>query len=249
MILIIGSNHDDILYFDTIISNRRKEKILDIFDATFGTILNQEVVVLSDVFSNYLSSSLVSYIIQRYFVVLTIVVGRCITVNNDNKVGDIIISREIILGDVDQVSERQVKLGQIPGLPLRLRVDDNVVNYLSKAFEEKTDSDAKVETYISTNQSYTLESEMDLFRFGDRLMSSERNFVIDNILGGAAVSCYLTKVPCVGVKVVERVLGKKNLIDNYLKVVQKFSAVGKAIVNVINDIGRRDVIGGENENK
>ena len=49
MILIIGSHHDDILYFESVMSNKRTETVLDKYVVTIGTIFNQSVVLLDGV--------------------------------------------------------------------------------------------------------------------------------------------------------------------------------------------------------
>ena len=78
MILILGSTHDDILYFESVMTNKKEEKIFDRYSLIFGTIFNQEVVVAYDLHTSYISTFITAYIIQKYFIVLVFVVGRCI---------------------------------------------------------------------------------------------------------------------------------------------------------------------------
>ena len=42
MIVILGSTHDDILYFESVMTNRRDETLFDIYKLEYGTIFNQE---------------------------------------------------------------------------------------------------------------------------------------------------------------------------------------------------------------
>ena len=58
MIMIIGSQHDDILYFESIMSNKRVETVLDKYKVTIGTIFNQSVILVDQVKTNYISSRL-----------------------------------------------------------------------------------------------------------------------------------------------------------------------------------------------
>ena len=101
MILIIGSSHDDIIYFESIIKNKKEEIILNKFHATNGTIFNQAVMLIHDVYSSYISSSLATYLINKYFVLLIFVVGKCTSASSDVRLGDIAISRRIMFGDVN----------------------------------------------------------------------------------------------------------------------------------------------------
>ena len=66
MIMIIGSQHDDILYFESIMSNKRTETVLDKYTVTIGTIFNQSVVLVDQVKTNYISSILTLHLIEKY---------------------------------------------------------------------------------------------------------------------------------------------------------------------------------------
>ena len=70
MIMIIGSQHDDILYFESVITNKKEELIMGKFKVTIGTIFNQAVMLVDQVKTNYLSSALTLYLIEKYFVSL-----------------------------------------------------------------------------------------------------------------------------------------------------------------------------------
>ena len=85
MILILGSHHDDILYFESVMSNKRTETVLDKYKVTIGTIFNQSVVLADGVETNYLSSALTLYLIEKYFVFLVFVVGKCVAYTHDIK--------------------------------------------------------------------------------------------------------------------------------------------------------------------
>ena len=72
MIMIVGSQHDDILYFESVITNKREETVLGKFKVTIGTIFNQAVLLVDQMKTNYLSSALTLYLIEKYFVILVI---------------------------------------------------------------------------------------------------------------------------------------------------------------------------------
>ena len=128
MILIIGSQHDDILYFESVMSNKKQEIVLGKYPVTIGTIFNQGVVLVSDVKTNYVSSALVLHLIEKYFVFLIFNVGRCVAFTHDIKPMDIVISKRVIAGDVDQVDEDNVKFGQIPGFEQVFISQDDIID-------------------------------------------------------------------------------------------------------------------------
>ena len=154
MIMIIGSQHDDILYFESVITNKREELVMGKFKVTIGTIFNQAVMLVDQVKTNYLSSALTLYLIEKYFIILVLVVGRCIAYTKDLKPLDIVISKHVILGDVDQVNEDNVKYGQIPGFEQIFDASEDVVSYIESAFEKRTFSTFKEANFISTSVDY-----------------------------------------------------------------------------------------------
>ena len=74
MLLIIGNNRDDVIYFKTMMKDIKEENILNQYRAFTGKIFNQEVMVLQDIYTSFVSSSLVTYLIDNYFILLVIII-------------------------------------------------------------------------------------------------------------------------------------------------------------------------------
>ena len=124
MFLIVGNSHDDILFYETSLKNIREEIILNRYKALIGTINNQEVMLIHDIYTSYIASSILSYIIDKYFILLVICVGRCQAFTDNLKVGQVVISKNTIFGDVDQVGAvKGNHLGQIPGFDRFIQSD------------------------------------------------------------------------------------------------------------------------------
>ena len=81
MIVIIGDTHDDVLYFETVLANKKQEVILDRFKVSIGTIFSQDVLVIRDMVTNVLSSSILTHIIDTKIVDLVVCVGKCLAVS------------------------------------------------------------------------------------------------------------------------------------------------------------------------
>ena len=245
MIMIIGSQHDDILYFESIITNKREETVLGKFKVTIGNIFNQSVLLVDQVKTNYLSSALALYLIEKYFVILVIVVGRCIAYTHDLKPSDIVISRRVITGDVDQVNEDNVKYGQIPGFDQIFDCSEDVISYLSSAFEKRTYSVVKNANFVSSSVDYHKPGQIyDIEEF-NHILGFDNHVVFDTNCGGVALASSLTKVPFVVVKVVERYLDQMSDVKSYLKAMKEYVNIGKAVVTCIGDIGSNEIITGE----
>ncbi|MCR5185254.1 MAG: hypothetical protein K6C32_04165 [Bacilli bacterium] len=242
MILILGSTHDDVLYFDSIMTNKHSEMILDKYPITIGTIFNQEVILVYDIYTSYISGIITSYIIQKYYVILTFVVGKCVSFSNDVKVGDIAVSKRIILGDVNQIKEANVKLGQIPKFPRSLETDEEVISYVVNAIEKRSFAHYFHASFISSNSIYDDESKLKEIEMNGLVLGHNKNVVFDCTSGGAALACSLFKIPFIAVKVVQYLINDKSSAENYMDVLKQYSCVGKAVVTCIGDIGRNDVV-------
>ena len=242
MIMIMGSQHDDILYFESVISNKKEEVVLGKFKVTIGTIFNQAVLLVDGIKTNYLSSALTLYLIEKYFVILVLAVGRCVSFSPDIKPLEIAISKNIIAGDVDQVNEENVKMGQIPGFEQVFESSKDVIEYLFNAFEKRTFSTYKVANYVSTSVDIHNVYQISGIREFDHILGFESGVVFDCNSAGIAMAASICKVPFVSVKVVERRITDKNDINTYLSSLKEYINIGKAIVTCIGDIGSNEVI-------
>ena len=243
MILIVGSQHDDILYFESVMSNKREETVLDKYKVTIGTIFNQSVILVDQVKTNYVSSALTLYLVEKYYVFLVFTVGRCTAFTNDFKPGEIVISRRIVAGDVDQVEEDNVKMGQIPGFQQIFRCQDDIIGYLTAAFERRTYKTCRLANFISTSVDYHRAEQVNHLKECEHCLGFADSVVFDNNSAGVALASSLKKIAFVSIKVVERnIEGAKN-INTYLAALKEYANIGKALVTCIGDIGHNEVIG------
>ena len=244
MILIVGSQHDDILYFESVMSNKKQEMILGQYPVTIGTIFNQGVVLIDQVKTNYVSSALVLYLIEKYFIFLIFNVGRCVAFTHDIKPLEIAISKRTVAGDVDQVNEDNVKYAQIPGFEQVFVTQDDIIGYLSDAFEKRTYSKVKVSNFISTSVEYHRSEQVNHLKECEHLLGFANNIVFDSNSAGLALAASLKKIAFISVKVVERYIDGNKDINTYLKALKEYTNIGKAVVTCIGDIGHNEVIEG-----
>lgn len=242
MILLVGTTHDDILYFESKIRNSREEKIFKGITATIGTIYNQEVMLLHNVYTSYMSSTLITRIIDRYYVVLVFLVGKCVALSSDVKPGQIMVSKLIYFGDVNQYGKHESSLGQIPTLPRFFEGDDYVLKVLESCFNRLyIHADYRLATFISKNIIVKDKEDIADISTNDIYYGIKDNVVFDSETGGAALACYLNDVPFLAIKVVEHSIGVESNIDSYIDVLAKYSDVGKALTACIGEITRNEV--------
>lgn len=243
MLLIVGSNRDDVIYFQSLMKDKKEEVILNKYKATVGTIVNQIVMVLQDVHTSYVSSALATYLINKYFILLVFIVGTCQTLTPELKVGDVAVSEYAVFGDVDQIRTlRGTKLGQIPGYPQLFPSDPYLLKNINDVLNDISGITHKNVTYM--NASFFRHDQALLEELGleDKITSKNKDRVIDGETTGIALACHLFDIPFISIKVVEGKAGEKTPVDDYVKVLEKFSLVDKAIISCIGEISRNDVV-------
>ena len=245
MIVIVGETHDDILYFDSVLANRREETLLNRYKISLGTIFSQEVLVVHELYTSILSSAVLMSILNDYYVDLVISVGRCMIVSDEIKNGDIVVSTKIIDANVDMTMFNDVAMGQIPGFEREFTVQNDIINYLSQGLNRRTSVDYHHAIFLSTDNmskqmSDFLKERKNIFALENELL------VIDQNSSGVAVASYLKSVPFIVIKVAENNLSVANNLESYSMVLSRYIDLGKAVISTINDIGRSDILEGEN---
>ena len=245
MIVIVGETHDDILYFDSVLANRREETLLNRYKISLGTIFSQEVLVVHELYTSILSSAVLMSILNDYYVDLVISVGRCMIVSDEIKNGDIVVSTKIIDANVDMTMFNDVAMGQIPGFEREFTVQNDIINYLSQGLNRRTSIDYHHAIFLSTDNmskqmSDFLKERKNIFALENELL------VIDQNSSGVAVASYLKSVPFIVIKVAENNLSVANNLESYSMVLSRYIDLGKAVISTINDIGRSNILEGEN---
>lgn len=244
MIVIIGETHDDVLYFDSVLANKREEVILDKYKVSIGTIFSQDALIAYNLFSSSLSSAVIMHILDNYYVDLIINVGRCMAVSNRIKNGDIVVSKKVIDANVDLTMFSTVVAGQIPGFDRDFEVQDDVIEYISKGLERRISINYFLATYLScSNMSKAMVNHLienkEIYSLSNDLI------VVDQNTAGIAVACKLKSTPFISVKVAENDLSTANNLESYVNVLDKYIDLGKAVISMINDISRSDILEGE----
>lgn len=244
MIVIVGETHDDILYFDSVLANRREEVLLKRFKVSLGTIFSQEVLVIHELYASVLSSAILLYILDKYYVDLVISVGRCMSVSKNIKNGDIIVSKKVIDVNVDLTMFNDVAMAQIPGYDRDFKVQDDILLYVTQGLEKRISVNFHHAVFLSTDNMSKQITDSLKERRSIFAMDNE-NIVIDHNSAGVALASHIKNVPFIVVKVAENNLSQANNLETYAEVLSRYIDLGKAIISTINDISRSDILEGD----
>ena len=240
MILILGSHQDDVLYCASLLNKKKTDKLLGRFPTQTGTIFNQEVMIVSGVHTSVLASAVVSHVLGHNYVNLVFILGKCYALDDSFHPGDIVMSKDIIDIDVDQIDVANAVVGQVPGLPREYKCQVDVLGYLNTGFHRRTLRTASTVTFLSSDN--LVSPAVDKAAQNRGVFGQRGPFVLDSSSFGCALACFIHGVPCVSVKAVERKLGKEKSIEGYLGALDSYVDIGKAVVYTIGDIGRSDVL-------
>ena len=242
MIVLIGSTHDDRIFFESLITQRRKERILKLFDASYGKLFGQDVCLVCDVYTNYRAQAVCQYLIEKYFVILVLSVGTCRGFSPERNRNDVVVSRTVVLSDVNQVPTLGGRWGELRELGERLESSRQVLSFLLPILKQRLFTPNYEADFVSSSHFYTKKEELEPRRLHGRLFGLERNIALDCTLGGIGVACSLYHVPFIALKVVEGNYAEPIDVNDYASILQKEAEVGRVVVNVINDISQSYIL-------
>ena len=247
MIVIVGSNRDDTLYFSTVLKNKSKDTLLGRYEILTGTLFNQDILIINEQYTSVLASSVMMQILNSYYVDLVIVVGKCVSLDKRLKCGDIVISNRIIDANVNMTMYSNARLAEIPGFNRNLMIQSDLIDYLQEGLSKKSYNTAKEATFLSCdnlNPEYIklINSSTGIFGLRDEYL------VYDFNSSGVGIACALKEVPFVAIKVIEKHIDQEDDIKRYLTVLENYSDLGKAVTSIIGEIGRNDILSEEDIN-
>lgn len=243
MILLVGNNHDDVLYIETRMTDKKEEYVYKKYKVVIGNIASQTVVLLENVYTNIISSTLVSYIIEKYYILFVIKIGKCLTASKTIKNGDITISKKVIASDVDVTDLQGTKLGQIPGFDLSFDPSYELINSTLNSFTKFSFATIHECTVVSSNvHHHTMEKLEELLHDGKILTEEINNVVFDSEAYGVGVACSMHDIPFITINVVLNHIGEKFAVNNYVRVLKQYNIVGKAVSNLISELGSNEVL-------
>lgn len=243
MILLLGSSHDDILYFETIMKNKVEcHPIFNRFPMIQGTIFNQNVMLVYGAYTSYITSALVEHIINESSPLIVISLGRCKSISDDLQNGDIVMSDSTIAIDVDQSEYKNVTTSQIPEFDQEYRTNLDIIHIMNKCFDKFIINNAYSASFMCSNKIIKSKEELTQLTPDGYMLGHKSHLVLDSESFGIVVPCLLNNIPFVAVKAVDSKIGEKSNIRNLVKTLDTYSIIGKVVTSFLGEIGRRDLV-------
>lgn len=242
MILIIGTTKDDINYFEAQLKNKKEVMENNHIKVLLGDIFNQSVCLAYDVYSNIMSSAVVTYLIKKYDILAVFNVGSCHAFSDDLKAGDIVVSDVVLLGDVNLELIAKVKRGEIPGFNEGYVADSVFVNYIIEFAKDFMYGNVHNATFISCNKEFLNKDDINDIKDDKVVMGKDTNIVFESTSGGCAFASKMFDVPFISVKIVMEKIKSNITTQEMIKTIKESSKVGKLVAATIAEIGRNDTI-------
>lgn len=229
MIGIIGAMEEEVAAIKEYMHIIDTKNILDCIFYQ-GMIENKEVVLLQSGVGKVNAAICTTLLLTNYQIDMVINIGSAGGLCLKQEVGDIVISNEVCQYDFDITAFPNRILGEVPGLPPRIKADEDLINK-AKIFLEKLD----------------LNYEIGLIVSGDKFVADNKTaeYIKNNFkdakcceMEAAAIgqTCYKFKTKFIIARSLSDIFGKGDSavqFDEYLKKAAKASA--KMCVALIKD--------------
>lgn len=195
MIGIIGAMEEEVAALKKYMIIKETKTILD---CTFyqGLIEDQEIVLLQGGVGKVNAAICTTLLLTNYQIDFVINIGSAGGLCVDQEVGDIIISSEVCQYDFDITAFPDRILGEVPGLPPRIKADENLIIKAKKALEklaldysvglivsgDRFVADKKTFTYIKENFGDAQCCEMEAAAIGQTCYKFNTKFIITRSL-------------------------------------------------------------------
>jgi len=243
MIILTGQSHDDVLYFENVLRNKRFLKpLFNKYPMIRGNIFNQDVLIVYDCVTSYVSSIVLSKLISDFKPFLVLSLGRCKAINPEIKNGTCVISKRFVGIDIDQCEFFDTEVGQMPGFNKEFMVVPSLISMAVDSFDISELVNYKVCTFLSSNRMYTSVNKMREFGQGHVYLGIEDDFILENEGIGMALACQLYDVPFMSIKIVDSQIGEISDVDSFVETLASYADIGKAICSLIGEVGRRDFV-------
>src|SRR5690625_801010 len=128
---IIGAMDEEIALFQEIINDQKELKVANSLFIE-GKIENRRVVLLKSGIGKVNAAVATTIMHERFNPKLVINTGSAGGFSKNLKIGDLVISNEVVHHDVD-VTAFRYKYGQVPGLPPTFKADERLIELTIQA--------------------------------------------------------------------------------------------------------------------
>lgn len=126
MILIIGSDNDDIAYIVKTMTVDRTDIVAGKYEVTVGCYADREVVVAASGYGEEMATLIAGLLIERYRPYIVLAVGSVTSVDPGLKRDELFLATRVYAMDVNLTGLGQYKYGQIPEQPAFFVTDSDL---------------------------------------------------------------------------------------------------------------------------
>lgn len=238
MILIIGTNEDDIFYFQNRMKITEKSTIATRFPYYVGTFAGKEICLTYTGYSNIASSTVASYMIAKYRPYIVICVGTVTAFSENLKQSDLFIAERVYLGDIDftALGGENVRYGQIKEMPAFYSSEDDYIKLIETINSRTENLHIGRGPLISTNVFFKNREKANLLLHSN-FAHIESTTAFDTESGGIITACYIHEVPWLLLKSVNYEIGKDTQLLSATRVgIEAQPHIGNLIETLLEEL-------------
>lgn len=229
---IIGAMEIEVVKLRDQLSNRNEQKKGSFVFYT-GTLNNVEIVLLQSGIGKVNAAIGATLLIDNFQPDYVINTGAAGGFPGDLKVGDIVISKEVIHHDMD-CTVFGYKIGQVPGMPASFIANEKLIALAEKSVHQLTDLQTKKATILTgdqfMNNAEATNKIKELFPAAEAVE-----------MEGAAIAqtCYQFNIPFVVIRSISDIAGQENAVEyqEFVEIAAVNSA--KMVTEMVRELGNQ----------
>jgi adenosylhomocysteine nucleosidase len=229
---IIGAMEVEVVKLRDQLSNRNEQKKGSFVFYT-GTLNNVEIVLLQSGIGKVNAAIGAAILIDNFQPDYVINTGAAGGFSGDLKVGDIVISKEVIHHDMD-CTVFGYKIGQVPGMPASFIADEKLISLAEKSVHLLTDLQTKKATILTGDQF------MNNAEATNKIKTLFPNAEAVEMEGAAiAQTCYQFNIPFVVIRSISDIAGQENAMEyqEFVEIAAVNSA--KMVTEMVRELGNQ----------
>ncbi|WP_321282147.1 5'-methylthioadenosine/S-adenosylhomocysteine nucleosidase [Marinifilum fragile] len=203
---IIGAMEIEVVRLRALLSDKNEQKKGGFVFYT-GKLNGNDIVLLQSGIGKVNAAIGAAIMIDNYSPDFVINTGAAGGFPGDLKVGDIVISKELIHHDMD-CTVFGYKTGQVPGMPASFAADEKLIDLADKCIHKLIDVKTKKATILTGDQ--FMNNPETTKKIKDTFPSAE---AVEMEGAAIAQTCFQFKVPFVVIRSISDIAGQENAIE------------------------------------
>lgn len=238
MILIVGSDNDDIAYIVKSMEVDRTDIVAGKYEVNVGHYAGRDICIVATGYGQEMATLVTGLLIERYSPYIVISIGAVQSISPGLKRGDLYLASRVYSMDVNLMGLGEYKYGQIPEQP-PFFVSDSELKDKIKSYHTLNKTEKLVEgVLLSSNTFHTKKDEVEKIRI-HHFAKVDKIVACDTETAGVCCSAALFEIPVLVLKGCSfEVDEPEQRIERTRHLVMMSPVIGKLLESLLDSLGR-----------